>query len=38
MLDAFYEPLSVAKQAVAIAEKDYPLSWNKDAQGIPSAA
>lgn len=38
MLDTFYEPLSVAKQAVPIAEKDYPVSWNKDAQGMPSAA
>lgn len=32
MLDTFYEPLSVAKQALGIAEKDYPTSWNKDTQ------
>ena len=37
MLDTFFEPLSVAKQALGIAEKDYPTSWNKDTQGISAA-
>jgi homogentisate 1,2-dioxygenase len=32
MLDTFYEPLHVAKQALGIAEKDYPTSWNRDSQ------
>jgi homogentisate 1,2-dioxygenase len=34
MLDTFFEPLAVAKQALGIAEKDYPLSWNRDTQGL----
>ena len=34
MLDTFFEPLHVAKQALGIAEKDYPLSWNRDTQGL----
>lgn len=37
MLDTFFEPLKVAKQALPIAEKAYPESWNKDTQGISSA-
>ncbi len=37
MLDTFYEPLAVAKQALGIAERDYPVSWNKDTQGISAA-
>jgi homogentisate 1,2-dioxygenase len=37
MLDTFFEPLKVAKQALPIAEKDYPLSWDKDTQGISAA-
>ena len=28
MLDTFFEPLAVAKQALGVAEKDYPMSWN----------
>lgn len=31
MLDTFFEPLKVAKQALPIAEKAYPESWNKEA-------
>lgn len=37
MLDTFFEPLQVAKQALPIAERDYPESWNRDAQGISAA-
>jgi homogentisate 1,2-dioxygenase len=34
MLDTFFEPLNVAKQALGLAEKDYALSWNRDTQGL----
>ena len=37
MLDTFYEQLEVAKQALPYADKDYPMSWNRDSQGISAA-
>ncbi|MEQ1919133.1 MAG: homogentisate 1,2-dioxygenase [Elusimicrobiota bacterium] len=37
MLDTFFEPLEVAKQALPLADKDYPTSWNRDTQGISGA-
>ncbi|MBI5246060.1 MAG: homogentisate 1,2-dioxygenase [Elusimicrobia bacterium] len=37
MLDTFFEPLAVAKQALPLADKDYPTSWNRDTQGISGA-
>jgi len=37
MLDTFFEPLSVAKQAMPLADKDYPLSFNRDTQGFSAA-
>lgn len=37
MMDTFFEPLAVAKQALPFAEKDYALSWNRDSQAVTSA-
>jgi hypothetical protein len=32
-LHTMFQPLSVAKQAFSVADKDYATSWNLDAQG-----
>ncbi|MEK7390479.1 MAG: homogentisate 1,2-dioxygenase [Elusimicrobiota bacterium] len=37
MVDTFYEPLAIAKQALAIGDQEYATSWNRDTQGVSGA-